>query len=176
MSGLKQCCNCSTLMSIKCTMKSSKKIYWLLQLTGWSLFAIINILFALYDRGRHLYFYKRLMIFLCIGLLLSHIIRTVLKEFSVLQKKPRNRWFSFFYITCAVSLLAAYLNVLLLSIFGFMNEEEQSLLARSAYHFWWNKMILVLNNFISFTVIFFTWIMIYYWYHTAGRRKKIIAG
>ena len=82
--------------------------YWLSQLGGWGLFALINIFFAYsFDKlgspQERSDFYWRLVIFVVTGFILSHLMRYIIIGFNLLQKKTRaaiNNFRTYYTCTC----------------------------------------------------------------------------
>ena len=69
---------------------SRNTMYWLFQIGGWGLFALINIFFAYsfekLPQDQRMIF-GRLIIFISAGLIFSHMMRYIIIGLGVLQKK-----------------------------------------------------------------------------------------
>jgi two-component system LytT family sensor kinase len=143
--------------------------YWLFQALGWGLFSLINIFFAYsFDRlgsqpERHLFF-GRLICFVMLGVLLTHIMRLVIIRLNVMQKKLERQLLYFFFITVVFSLAAASINTSLLLQF--------KLLSKSEMEFRNNIPLLILSNAFYFCIYFIIWNLIYFVYHFITKSRK----
>jgi two-component system LytT family sensor kinase len=143
--------------------------YWLFQALGWGLFSLINIFFAYsFDRlgspdERNLFF-SRLIIFVLLGLLLTHLMRLVIIQLNVLQKKLERQLLQFFLITVAFSLVAASINTNLLLQFNLLTKNE--------LEFRNNISLLILSSAFYFCIYFIIWNLIYFVYHFITKSRK----
>ena len=153
-------------------MRIGNSRYWLCQLIGWGSFALTNTFFAFsFDRlsGD---FFKRLGIFILVGIFFSHIMRMTIIYFGLLQKSLNKQIPLFFLITVSFALLVSYVSVEAMMNMGLIKKDEMELLERTNVSYWFSKLLLVLNNaFLSF-LLFFIWSLIYFVYHYVAKSRK----
>ncbi len=143
--------------------------YWFFQLGGWGMFTLINVFFAYsFDKlgtidDRRMFF-GRLMIFVAIGVVLSHLMRYVIIGSNVLQKKLEKQLLQFFVITMIFAVIASSLNTLLLTQLDLLNKTEKE--------FRGNPALLVLSGSFYFSLYFFIWNLIYFLYHFVTKSRK----
>jgi sensor histidine kinase YesM len=153
-------------------MRNIRAQYWVFQLIGWGSFAIINTFFAFsFDKLSDVFF-KRLGIFLLLGIIFSHIMREIINRLGILQKALNKQVFQFFILTFCIALLTSYISIEVISGFKLLRDEEQRLLARTNISFWINKLILVLSSGFSYFILFFIWSLIYFMYHYVTKSRK----
>lgn len=151
---------------------SGNSRYWLFQLGGWGLFALINLFFAFsFDKlGTHddrVIFFGRLAIFVSSGLVFTHIMRYVIIGINILQKRLESQLFQFLIITLIFAVVASTLDNLLLINFDLQNKTERE---------YKNSLILLtLSGAFYFFLYFFIWNLIYFMYHfiTKSRRQQL---
>ena len=153
-------------------MQNKKAQYWTFQLIGWGSFAIINTFFAFsFDKISPLFF-KRLLIFLLLGIIFSHIMREVINRLGILQKNLNKQVFQFFILTFCLALLTSYISIEVVTGFKLLRADEKELLARPSISFWINKLLLVLSSGFSYFILFFIWSLIYFMYHYVTKSRK----
>jgi len=146
--------------------------YWLFQLIGWGSFALINIFFAFsFDKLSPDYF-RRLAVFLFIGVLFSHIMRELIIRFSILQKSLKKQVILFLGMTLLLALLCSYLRLESVSRTGLLSQDEKELLVKPPVSYAVSKLILVLSSGFSFFILFFIWNLIYFMYHYVTKSRK----
>ena len=146
--------------------------YWLFQLVGWGSFALINIFFALsFDKLSPDYF-RRLAVFLFIGILFSHIMRELIIRFSILQKNLKKQVIIFLLLTLVLALGVSWLRLESVSRTGLLSEDEKELLQNPPVSYWVSKLVLVLSSGFSFFLLFFIWNLIYFMYHYVTKSRK----
>ena len=143
--------------------------YWLSQLCGWGLFALINIFFAysfdkLGSSQERSDFYWRLVIFVTTGFILSHLMRYIIIGFNLLQKRLEQQLIIFVLITLVLAFAASTLENLLLMQFDLQNKTERA--------FKDNFLLLVLSGAFSMFTLFFIWNLIYFMYHFVTKSQK----
>jgi len=143
--------------------------YWLSQLGGWGLFALINIFFAysfdkLGSSQERSDFYWRLVIFVTTGFILSHLMRYIIIGFNLLQKRLEQQLIIFVLITLVLAFAASTLENLLLMQFELQNKTERA--------FKDNFLLLVLSGAFSMFTLFFIWNLIYFMYHFVTKSQK----
>lgn len=146
--------------------------YWLFQLIGWGSFALINIFFAFsFDKLSSDYF-RRLAVFLFIGVVFSHIMREVIIRFSILQKNLKKQVIIFLGLTLVLALLASFLRLESVSRTGLLSSDEKDLLVKPPVSYWVSKLVLILSSGFSFFILFFIWNLIYFMYHYVTKSRK----
>ncbi|MEO6313376.1 MAG: histidine kinase [Chitinophagaceae bacterium] len=147
-------------------MSILKKIptYWLFQLFGWGMFIVVNVFFAYtWDRVDIKYIY-RLVLYLVLGIGISHIMRGVINRFSIFIKPIEQQVFGFIFITFFFSLLLAVLESLLLIYFDLLRKTAPE---RTTMDF---SKLMLYNLFASFSYLFI-WNCIYYIYHYVQKSR-----
>ena len=153
-------------------MRIGKSRYWLFQFIGWGSFALINTFFAFsFDRLTP-DFFKRLGVFLALGIFFSHLMRVIIIQFGLLQKSLNKQIFQFFLITFCLAILVSYISVEALIAFKLIKKDELDLLARTDVHYWVSKLLLVLSSAFSYFILFFIWSLIYFVYHYVAKSRK----
>lgn len=148
---------------------SRNKRYWLFQLCGWGLFALINIFFAYsFDKmgstEEQRKFYFRLIIFIVNGFLFSHLMRYIIIGFNLLQRRLEFQLTLFTLITLVFAFGAAILESLLLVQFGLESKNERA--------FKDNFFLLVIYEAFSMFILYFIWNLIYFMYHFITKSQK----
>jgi two-component system LytT family sensor kinase len=143
--------------------------YWLFQLGGWGLFALINIFFAysfekLQTPQDQYMIFGRLIIFISAGIIFSHLMRYIIIGLGVLQKRLEIQLLNFILITLVFALLASTLENLFLIQFDLQNKNERE--------FKDNFFLLVLSGAFSIFILFFIWNLIYFTYHFVTKSQK----
>lgn len=153
-------------------MRIGNSKYWLFQAIGWGSFALINAFFAFsFDRLTP-DFFKRLGVFLVLGLIFSHLMRMAIIRFGLLQKSLNKQIFQFFIITFCLAILVSYLSVEALIYFDLIKQDEVLLLERTDVSYWVSKLLLVLSSAFSYFILFFIWSLIYFVYHYVAKSRK----
>lgn len=143
--------------------------YWLFQLGGWGLFTLVNTFFAysfdklLTEEDRRMFF-GRMIGFVAIGLVLTHLMRYVIIGTNVLQKKLEKQLLNFFVITIVFAFIASTLNMVLLTQLDLLNKNEKE--------FSGSPLLLILSLSFYFSLYFFIWNLIYFLYHFVSKSRK----
>lgn len=153
-------------------MRSGNSRYWLFQLIGWGSFALTNTFFAFSLDQLTPDFFKRLGIFLVLGVLFSHIMRMIIIHFGVLQRSLNKQIFFFFLITVCLAIVVSWISVEALISLKLIKRNEFELLERSNVSYWWSKLLIVLNNAFFYFLLFFIWSLIYFVYHYVAKSRK----
>jgi sensor histidine kinase YesM len=143
--------------------------YWLFQLCGWGLFALINIFFAYsFDKmgstEEQQKFYFRLVIFMAIGILFSHMMRYIIIGFNLLQKRLEYQLILFILVTLVFAIGGAILQSLLLIQFDLQSKNEKA--------FQDNFVLFVIYEAFSMFMLYFIWNLIYFMYHFITKSQK----
>jgi two-component system, LytTR family, sensor kinase len=153
-------------------MRVGNPRYWLCQLIGWGSFALTNTFFAFSFDRLSPDFFKRLGIFLLLGVFFSHIMRMVIIQFGLLQKSLNKQIPLLFLITLSFALLVSYVSVEAMMSLELIKKDEIELLERTNVRYWFSKLLLVLNNAFFYFLLFFIWSLIYFVYHYVAKSRK----
>jgi len=137
--------------------------YWVFQIFGWSLYALINIFFAtLFDQLTS-YMLIRLLFFLEVGLFFSHLMRETIHRSAVLMKSLQYQVINFIILTLVFAMLMALVQVPFEIICDLrtINVSE-----RAAFH------LLFFKNFSTSSLLLFIWNSIYFMYHYVMKSRK----
>jgi two-component system, LytTR family, sensor kinase len=165
---------------------SKNKRYWLFQICGWGLFALINIFFAFsFDRLNtehdRIFFYTRLGIFVLMGILITHVMRYIIIGLNFLQKKLEKQLLYFILTTLVFAFLISFLNTELLLTLSdksflrnvdLLSENEKKVLRNPGNAYLINKLLVVLSGAFYFFIYFFIWNLIYFTYHFITKSQK----
>lgn len=146
--------------------------YWVFQAIGWGSFALINTFFAFSFDKLDLNFFYRLIIFLFLGIVISHIMREIVVRLGILQKNLKRQVVVFLTITLVLALVTSYLRLEAVNRFDLLSKDEKDLLARPDVQYWVSKLVLVLSSGFSFFILFFIWNLIYFMYHYVTKSRK----
>jgi sensor histidine kinase YesM len=158
----------------------------LYQACGWGAFALINSFFAysfdkLNTREDRIFFLVRLGIFVMLGLVFTHLMRSLLIRLNTLQKSLDKQVLNFFIITFIFATAASFFDIELLTRFsetkysGFvslLNDNEKKLLENPGKSYFTNKILVILSGAFYFFVYFFIWNLIYFVYHYVSKSRK----
>lgn len=143
------------------TMRFANSRYWLFQVIGWGLFALINVFFALTFDKINWQFVFRLLIFLFLGILITHFMRWVIHRIDLLLK-PLNRQIpGFIFLTFIV---AVFIGIVEIGIYKLLRLEGEG----NNYNLFG---LILINTFNSF-VYLFIWNCIYFIYHYVQKSRK----
>jgi two-component system LytT family sensor kinase len=150
-------------------MRFGNSRYWLFQAGGWGVFTLINIFFNWsFDQmttvDNRMLVFGRLGIFVALGILLTHIMRAVIIQWNVLQKKLEKQILQFFFLTLVFSFIGSAIDMSLIIKTDLLNKKEKEYLN--------NTSLLVLNGAFYFFIYFFIWNLIYFMYHYVSKSRK----
>ncbi|MBL0130437.1 MAG: histidine kinase [Chitinophagaceae bacterium] len=103
-------------------------------------------------------------IFVTLGIILTHLMRLVIINLNLLQKKLEKQLFQFILITAIFSLVGSFFDMQLLIQSDWLNKREKPFLD--------NKVLLVLSGAFSFFIYYFIWNAIYFMYHYISKSRK----
>ncbi len=151
------------------TMWIGNSRYWLFQVIGWGGFTGISVFFAysfdqLKTREDLVMVMSRIGIFVLLGVVFTHLMRLIIINLNLLQKKLEKQLFQFILITALFSVAGSYFNIQLLIKFDWLNKREKEFLD--------NKTLLILSGAFYFFVYFFIWNLIYFIYHYITKSRK----
>lgn len=142
-------------------MRNGDSRYWLFQVFGWGLFALVNIFFAATFDKFNERFSKRLAVFIVLGILFTHLMRWVIRRTNLLLQ-PLNRQIpGFIVLAFVVSVVVAALQIFVYEAMGL--EEKMP-----GYSFFGRLLINTFNAFIYL----FIWTCIYFMYHYVSKSRK----
>jgi sensor histidine kinase YesM len=143
-------------------MRIGKRLYWIFQLSGWGLFALINLFFAYIFEKVDWKLGFRMMIFVGLGILFTHCMRWVIHQSNILIKPLQSQLTNFILITVLFSMLVGICYTYIQQWLNILSESNKTLAIP--------KLILT-NAFYSF-VYFFMWNCIYFIYHYIEKSRK----
>ena len=150
-------------------MWAGNKRYWVFQAVGWGGFAVISILFAIsFDQfsthDQVIGLLSRLSIFTGLGLVFSHLMRTVIIATNLLQKRLERQFIYFILLTLLFTVLIAFFDTELREHFDLLTKREKGLPG--------NKVLLIASVSFNFFVYLFIWNLIYFIYHYITKSRK----
>lgn len=139
---------------------------------GWGSFSLTNTFFAFSFQQLDKNFFYHLLIFLALGLMISHVMREIIIRAAILQKNLRRQAFLFIGLTLAMALLASYFKLETVEQLEILTSKDAQLLNRPDFSYWINKMVLVLSGGFSYFILFFIWNLIYFMFHYVTKSQK----
>jgi two-component system LytT family sensor kinase len=152
-------------------MRLSNSRYWLFQAWGWGSFILIHLFFTWsFDKmqtakDRELFF-GQIGIFILLGLLITHVMRLVIKRINLLQKKLEKQIWQFILLTMVFACIGSGLDIILLQKFDLLTKAQEDLLEKKSLF------LLILSNAFSVFIYYFIWNVIYFMYHYIGKSQK----
>jgi sensor histidine kinase YesM len=137
--------------------------YWLFQILGWGLFALINIFFAIvFDQVSEKMIF-RLIFFVEIGLLFSHLMRETIHRMSILLKSLQQQVIHFIMLTIVFATCVSLVQTFFEQTCGLrsMRAGEYAVFHRLFFY-----------NFAPTTSALFIWSSIYFMYHYVMKSRK----
>ncbi len=144
-------------------MKNSLSKYWICQLGGWganfaiSVFAYLNLSVRKID-----HFYELITINVLLGLLFTHIMRMIIKEYRLLDKSIKKQIIYFILVTIIFAFLYACAEVGLEKIFNLREKSSPKI----------SLMNEITRNFINSFFLLFIWNLLYYTFHYVERTRR----
>jgi two-component system LytT family sensor kinase len=134
-------------------MKNNKLAYWWCQIGGWSAYMLIWIFFYHAIRTRTTpHFYENILLDASLGLLLTHLMRTLAKSLKLFQFSIRQQIVAIVLISFAFALIDGIILTFLQNMVGIIDQK---------YTFW-NRSI---RASFSSVLILLIWNLIYFMYH-----------
>lgn len=153
-------------------MRYGNSRYWLFQVTGWGLFALINVFFAysfekMNDAEARRIIFTRLGIFVLLGIVFTHLMRFVIIRLNTLQKPVEKQILQFFLISFVFSLVTATFYMEACNRFDLLNDSEKKFINK--------PLLLILSGAFYFFINITIWNLIYFIYHyvTKSRRQQL---
>lgn len=139
--------------------------YWLFQLFGWGMFILVNLFFAYTFDKFDAKFVYRLLVFLVLGISLSHVMRWVINRANILTKPVEHQVLGFIFITFIFSFVLGASESFLLRAFDLLRKTGSE-----------GKTMdfpkLLLYNAFDFFIYLFIWNCIYYIYHYVRQSRR----
>lgn len=136
--------------------------YWLFQFSGWTMFAGINVFFALTYNLFDAQFIGRLGLYVAIGLLMSHFMRSSIKWLKLMQRGINVQLVGFVLVSIIFA-IAVGIGETYLSVLAKLDYREEAK--------WTISQKISSNVFTSF-IYLFIWNCIYFIYHYVGSARK----
>jgi two-component system LytT family sensor kinase len=148
-------------------MMSRTQRYWLSQAGGWGAYVVLNIFFAfIFEKINDDVFWYRLIIFVGIGISVTHLMRFVIHQSDILLKPLRPQIINFVILTLLFATLAVSLETAILKISGHLWPTYQKNGQPVEVH-----KVVINNMFIAF-LYYFIWNCIYFIYHFIEKSRK----
>lgn len=137
--------------------------YWLFQILGWGLFALINIFFAIiFDQLSEKMIF-RLFFFIEVGLLFSHLMRETIHRMAILMKSLQQQVIYFIVLTVVYAVLVALIRTPFELVCGLHSLSTSGTEAFQRLFF---------INFGPTSSLLFVWNSIYFMYHYVMKSRK----
>ncbi len=146
-------------------MKKFNQRYWLCQIGGWGAFILLYTFFYFtlgIKEKEQPYFFTQLFMEALQGLLITHIMRLVVKETRLLEKKLNNQIFVLIALTFVFAVAYSCVNIITEKL---LQIESPKMVQYTLS----NKIIRTTFGFILFLTI---WNLIYFTYHYIGRSRR----
>ncbi|HVG14244.1 MAG TPA: histidine kinase [Chitinophagaceae bacterium] len=137
--------------------------YWLFQILGWSVFALINIFFAIIFDQLTANMMYRLVFFVEIGLLFSHLMREAIHRMDILLKSLQQQVINFIMLTIVFAMLVAMIRTpfeLICGLHSLSTSDEDA----------FQRLFFI--NFGPTSSLLFVWNSIYFMYHYVMKSRK----
>ncbi len=136
--------------------------YWLYQLFGWSVFVLINMFFAYtFDKFDNIFIY-RLLSYIAIGIIFSHIMRFTIRSFNLLMQPLQQQLVNFVLITVLFAFLVGISETFVIRTLNLRNKGQTQYAIGQ---------VIINNAFNSFFYLFI-WNSIYYIYHYIQKSRR----
>jgi len=150
-------------------MRFGNSRYWLFQITGWGLFALINVFFAysfekMGDAEARRIIFTRLGIFVVLGIVFTHLMRFVIIRLNTLQKPVEKQIMQFFLISVFFALITATFYMEACNRFNLLNEGEKKFINK--------PLLLILSGAFYFFINIIIWNLVYFIYHYVTKSRK----
>jgi sensor histidine kinase YesM len=144
-------------------MKPSNTRYWTFQFVGWGVYALISIFFAiLFDQlSRETIF--RVLFFVEIGIIFSHVMRMIIRRSSILLKNLQQQVIIFIILTITFAILMAMIQTPFEQVCDLWLTIRNK---KAAFH------KLFFYNFSTGVSLLFIWNLIYFMYHYIMKSRK----
>ena len=145
-------------------MKPEKSRYWLFQLLGWGIFAFINVFFAIvFNQHVSAKIIYRLVFFIEMGILFSHLMREVIRKKDVLSKSLQQQIVIFTGLTLLFAFAIAAVQTPFEEICGLRSVSSSKSQFANVFFF---------NNFAPAVPLLFMWNSVYFMYHYVRKSRR----
>jgi signal transduction histidine kinase len=150
-------------------MRSGNSRYWIFQVAGWGLFALINIFFAysfeqMNEAEARRITFAKVSLFVLLGIIFTHLMRFVIIRLNTLQKPIEKQVTHFFLLTFIFSIFTATIYTEICHWFNLLSEKEKIFIDR--------PLLLILNGAFLFFINIIIWNLIYFIYHYVTKSRK----
>lgn len=137
--------------------------YWICQLTGWGANMAISAFFYLTLSVRKVdHYFILILVSIVLGILVTHIMRMVIREYKVLGKPLETQIILFILLTILFAILYACTDVGIEKALKLSDTGGPKISLANE----------ITRTFISFFFLLFIWNLIYYTYHYVERNRK----
>ena len=148
-------------------MKKRNQLYWLSQAGGWGAYVFLNVFLAafVFKKTGDPVFWWRLLIFVGIGILVTHLMRFTIMTLDVLLKPLQQQILSLIIITAVFVLVEAVIETSILSSFDLWPRypaTDKPVAVHKVY----------LSNVFTTFVYYFIWTCLYFIYHYIEKSRK----
>lgn len=145
--------------------------YWLFQVFGWGTLFLMNLFFAWsYDRLKtfddQMMFLARFGILFFLGIVFTHVMRMVILEINLLQKKLEKQIYGFTILTIVFSMLSALLYMGVLYKYNYLSAKEIEGIKENGF------LLTLLSNTVNIFIFYVIWSLIYFMYHYIAKSRK----
>ena len=143
-------------------MNFGNRRYWIFQIGGWLTFAATNLFFASLYGDVPITFFERLLIFLILGLMYTHLMRSFIHLQQVLFKPVRTQILQLILFTFIFSCVLAITYSVIIDRFDLFIKDlkDKSFLTK------------VLSNTFTTALVFFIWNCLYFIYHFIEKSRR----
>jgi two-component system LytT family sensor kinase len=156
--------------NIKHVDKGFNPFYWACQAIGWGSMALLKLFHSdankVIETGPDNRDVVWFLSWVMLSLIITHLMRMVIRGLRLLEKEPRVQAISIFFLTIAFTIVHVMLTA---RSFHFFGDYRMSPEKRLEMDIW------IVQNIISVFIILFTWNSIYFLYHYMSRAKWQLA-
>ncbi|MGZ5285582.1 MAG: sensor histidine kinase [Flavisolibacter sp.] len=142
--------------------RSLRQRYWAFQVSGWSVVALINLFFAFIFDQIDRDMICRLIFFVEMGIILSHLLRLTIRKNNVLILPIQQQIIILSILTLLYSVIISLTQSIFESYYGLVMSKGQTV----PFYY------LYLRNLWSAFILFFIWSGIYFMYHYIAKSRK----
>jgi sensor histidine kinase YesM len=136
--------------------------YWLFQAIGWGTFVLTNTFFAITFESFNNFFIGRLVVFVILGVVFTHLMRNTIHKFNLLQRPLNHQIAGFLILNLVFALFIGVLDTFLTKWFNIRLDQEGDVDL---------SFLIMSNSFYSFLYLFI-WNMIYFIFHFINKSRK----
>lgn len=150
-------------------MRIGSSSYWKFQIVGWGAWGLCNVILAIFfekmgDVDSRRLVLTRLGIFVLSGIVLTHVMRALIRRLHTLQKAVEIQFAQLFFISIIFSLISSTFYMKACIYFGLLNEGEWKFIDKP-----W---LLILSSAFYFFINIVIWNLIYFSYHYVIQSRK----